>query len=106
MRQMDLYKYPDGTELNNCGRPISSENITVVPPGPITHLTVLDARVSDLVAFPCINYNIKMNEISTTWHPEKCLVWKKGHRPVPIRPAASSSYLLFSFLRNLDRVFF
>ena len=43
-----------GTELNILGSPISSENVTIVPVGPMTHLTVFDASVKALAALSCI----------------------------------------------------
>jgi hypothetical protein len=45
--------YLHGTELNMRGRPMSSEKITVVPVGPMTHLTVFGPIASALAAFAC-----------------------------------------------------
>lgn len=46
--------YLQGTESNKLGRPISSENVTIVPVGPITHLTVFDASDTVLAALSCM----------------------------------------------------
>ena len=45
--------YLQGTWLNIFGRPISSENVTVVPVGPMVHLIVLAASATALAALPC-----------------------------------------------------
>jgi hypothetical protein len=42
-----------GLGSNMLGRPISSENVTVVPVGPIINRTVLDAIVKALAALSC-----------------------------------------------------
>lgn len=46
--------YLQGTESNILGRPISSENVTIVPVGPITNLTVFDASDTVLAALSCM----------------------------------------------------
>ena len=46
--------YLQGTGSNILGRPISSENVTIVPVGPMTHLTVFDASDTVLAALSCM----------------------------------------------------
>lgn len=94
--------YLQGTGLNMFGRPISSEKITIVPVGPKTHLTEFVASVSDL-PLPCIRrqyYVITMLRIELQREKEQ-----EVYQPEPTHHAASSSYLLSSFFRNLDPVF-
>lgn len=45
---MFAYLYVIGLKIS--GRPMSSENVIVVPLGPITNLIVFDASVLDLAA--------------------------------------------------------
>lgn len=49
--------YLQGLESNKLGRPISLENVTTVPVGPITYLMEFDGSVNMLAAFSCIKYS-------------------------------------------------
>lgn len=44
--------YLEGAWLNIFGRPISSENVTIVPVGPMVHLIDLDASATVLAPLP------------------------------------------------------
>ena len=53
-RGMDSYLQPLGSNI--LGRPISLGNVTTLPVGPLTHLTVSCESVIALVALSCIKY--------------------------------------------------